>query len=37
MTKIYLCGCIVICIIIVAYTASLMDPGVVLLRPPRAG
>lgn len=37
MTKIYLCGCIVICIIIVACTASLMDPGAVLLRPPRAG
>ncbi len=34
MTKIYLWGCIVLCIIIVAYTASLLDPGVVLLRLP---
>ena len=34
MTKIYLWGCIVVCIIIVAYTASLLDPGVVVLRFP---
>jgi len=33
-TKIYLWGCIALCIIIVAYTASLLDPGIVLLRIP---
>ncbi len=34
MTKVYLWGCIVVCIIIVAYTASLLDPGLVVLRFP---
>jgi len=34
LTKIYLWGCILACIIIVAGTASLLDPGVVVLRLP---
>jgi len=34
MTKIYLWACIVLCVMIVAYTASLLDPGMVLLRIP---
>ena len=34
MTKICLWGCIALCIVIVAYTASLLDPGMVVLRIP---